>query len=47
MVKPRLIEQGLAGNPQFLKLSEGFKRLFSADRRDRKMVIPVSGYAGH
>ncbi len=46
-VRPRLIEQGLHDNPTFLGLSDGFKRLFSADRSDRKMVIPVSGYGGH
>jgi len=46
-VKPRLIEQGVQDSPAYAKLSEGFKRLFSADGRDRKMVIPISGYGGH
>ena len=46
-VKPRLIEQGIHDTPTFAKLGEGFKRLFSADGRDRKMVIPISGYGGH
>ena len=46
-VKPRLIESGVHESPAFSKLSEGFKRLFSADGRDRKMVIPISGYGGH
>jgi len=46
-VKPRLIEQGVQDSPAYARLSEGFKRLFSADGRDRKMVIPISGYGGH
>jgi hypothetical protein len=46
-VKPRLIESGMHESPVYAKLSEGFKRLFSADGRDRKMVIPISGYGGH
>ena len=46
-VKPRLFEDGFAENKTFLNISEGFKRLFSADKKDRNMVIPISGYLGH
>jgi hypothetical protein len=28
-------------------LSDGFKKIFSDDKKDCKMAIPVSGYAGH
>ena len=46
-MKPCLLESGVADNPAFQKLSDGFKRIFSADKRDRKMVIPIKGYGGH
>jgi hypothetical protein len=28
-------------------LSEGFQRVFSSDKSDQKMVVPVVGYGGH
>jgi len=28
-------------------LSEGFKNIFADDKKDQKMTIPISGYAGH
>ena len=43
-VKPRLLEGGFGHDKNFLKISDGFKRLFTADKKDRKMVIPVAGY---
>jgi len=46
-IKPRLLESGLAQNKTFLKLSGGFKNVFSSDLKDRKMVIPICGYSGH
>jgi len=30
-----------------MKLSDGFRRLFSNEREDRKIVLPISGYGGH
>ena len=46
-IKPRLLESGLAQNKTFMKLSDGFKGIFANDAKDRKMVIPICGYAGH
>jgi hypothetical protein len=28
-------------------LSDGFKRIFSDDKKDSKMALPISGYGGH
>lgn len=28
-------------------MSEGFQRVFSSDKSDQKMVVPVVGYGGH
>jgi len=28
-------------------LSDGFKRIFSEDKKDQKITIPIAGYAGH
>ena len=30
-----------------LGLSDGFKKIFSKDQKDVKMVIPIAGYGGH
>ena len=46
-IKPKLLEGKLTGREEFLNLSDGFKRVFTADRKDQKMVLPISGYAGH
>jgi hypothetical protein len=28
-------------------MSDAFKKLFSQDKKDRNLVIPISGYQGH
>ena len=30
-----------------LNLSDGFKKIFPFNPKDKKMVIPIAGYAGH
>lgn len=34
-------------NEDFMRLSDGFKRVFSNDKKDKKLVLPISGYGGH
>lgn len=34
-------------NEDFMRLSDGFKRIFSNDKKDKKLVLPISGYGGH
>jgi len=46
-IKPRVLESRISQNEDFFNLSDGFKRIFSNDRRDRKMIIPIAGYGGH
>ena len=46
-IKPRLIENGLVSNKKFQNLSEKFKRLFTEDRGDQMMKLPICGYSGH
>lgn len=46
-VKPRVLESRISQNEDFFNLSDGFKRIFSNDRKDRKMIIPIAGYGGH
>jgi len=46
-VKPRILESKVSTNPEFYNLSDGFKRIFADDKKDRKVVIPVVGYGGH
>ena len=46
-VKPRVLESRISQNDEFFNLSDGFKRIFSNDRKDRKMIIPIAGYGGH
>ena len=41
------METGLADNLKFLQLSDAFKKIFSSDKKDRNIVIPISGYQGH
>lgn len=31
----------------FFNLTDGFKRVFANDGRDKRLVIPVVGYGGH
>lgn len=46
-MRPRLLEKSLAQNPSFQELPDGFKRIFSEDKVDQKLKLPVVGYAGH
>jgi len=46
-VKPQLLETKLSSDTKFMNLSSGFKQVMLKDKVDMKMVIPVTGYAGH
>lgn len=47
-VKPKLLETKLRSNSDFFNISDGFKKVFAAsDRKDMKLVLPISGYGGH
>tara|TARA_B110000503_G_C7087417_1_gene387934 strand:- start:127 stop:684 length:558 start_codon:yes stop_codon:yes gene_type:complete len=46
-VKPKLLESKVGARMDFAMLSDGFKRIFSEDKKDQKLAIPISGYAGH
>ena len=46
-MKPQILESKASTAEGFYKLSDGFKRVFSNDTRDQRMVVPVVGYGGH
>jgi len=46
-VKPKVLESKVAHKEAFFNLSDGFKKVFSNDGVDQKMVVPVVGYGGH
>lgn len=46
-VKPRILESNLAKRDDFFNLSDGFKKIFAADKKDKKLVLPIAGYGGH
>ena len=46
-VKPKLLESKVSARQDFAMLSDGFKKIFSDDKKDCKMAIPISGYGGH
>ena len=46
-IKPRLLESGMATNTDFASMSNGFKKIFTNDNDDSKMVLPIAGYGGH
>jgi len=46
-IKPKIIESKIADSIDFYNLSNGFKRVFADDQKDKKLVIPVVGYGGH
>lgn len=46
-VKPMLLESKVAENDKFFRLSDGFKKIFANDKKDKKIVIPICGYGGH
>ena len=46
-VKPKILESKVSQKEDFFALSDGFKRIFSTDKKDEKLVIPIAGYGGH
>ena len=46
-VKPRLLESRVIEDEKFLHLSDGFKRVFSNEREDKNIILPIAGYGGH
>ena len=46
-VKPRVLESKVSENKDFYNLSDGFKKIFADDKKDRKLVVPVCGFGGH
>ena len=46
-VKPALLESRVSSSKNFAIMSNGFQQVFTNDRTDVKMVIPVVGYGGH
>ena len=46
-IKPRLLETRIVEDENFLKVSDGFRKLFANDKEDARLVLPISGYGGH
>ena len=46
-VKPVMFEKKTANAKDFFGLSDGFKGLFSQDKKDHNMRVPIAGYGGH
>ena len=46
-LKPRLVENGLAGKEDFAKLSPRFKQIMASGDDDWSMRLPIVGYQGH
>ena len=46
-VRPAILETRISSANDFMKLSDGFKQALMQDKHDAKLVIPISGYAGH
>ena len=46
-VVPRILESKVSEKPDFYNLSDGFKKIFADDKKDKKLVVPVVGYGGH
>jgi hypothetical protein len=47
-VKPKLLESKIRSNTDFFNISDGFKKVFAhGDKKDQKLIIPISGYGGH
>ena len=47
VVKPKVLESKVSSQQKFFNLTGGFQKVFSNDRADQKMVVPVVGYGGH
>jgi hypothetical protein len=46
-VRPSVLEKNIHQQQDFMKLSDGFKKALLQDKQDLKLVLPISGYAGH
>lgn len=47
-MKPLVLEKKMGDTEDFMSMSIGFKKaLCLEDKKDQKMVIPISGYSGH
>jgi len=46
-LKPGLLESPVSSSADFHALSDKFKKIFTKDKRDQKMVLPIAGYGGH
>lgn len=47
-MKPLVLEKKIGDSQDFMNMSVGFKKaLVCDDRKDQKMIIPISGYSGH
>jgi hypothetical protein len=46
-VKPKILESKVSTKTDFFNLSDGFKKIFAADKQDQKLILPISGYGGH
>lgn len=48
-IKPLVLENQIAERDDFMSLSCNMKRALMGtnDKKDRKMVLPISGYSGH
>jgi len=46
-IKPRLVESRIAEKKEFLNMSGGFQRIFTNDKSDQAIKIPIAGYGGH
>lgn len=46
-VKPKLLESHMAERREFQLLPDGFKKIFTEDKKDVDIKLPIAGYAGH
>ena len=46
-VKPALLESRVSSSKNFASMSNFYQKVFTNDKADVKMVIPVVGYGGH
>ena len=46
-VRPKILESKISQRDDFFNLSDGFKKIFAADKKDQKLVLPIAGYGGH
>ena len=41
------MESKVVNHPDFMGLSDGFKKVFANDKKDSNLVIPIVGFGGH